>query len=325
LRHAAIGLGILDGARVGARIGTVELAAFGGLVPDPISGEPDTAAARFGAEVGWDDPEHAWQPRLALSAHGSTFDGELDERRLSIAGSAAHERLWLDGWAEAQSFADDNPFGASSLELVGAGAGTSWRTRGAHAGLGVTFLRPERSLRLAAGLPAEWLCTRDAANACAGGDRWIASTASAGLRGARWSLDAIVSLGQTTQLYTWKAGDPLRLASAVDVSGYLRGEVLASDRIRIFGAPAAGRSMFADWIAMEVGAGVTTGAVDASLAYRPELLTDARFDRVTLHGLVGELRVAASASLDLALVTLATLGPDRTMVAGLATFVWRAR
>jgi hypothetical protein len=317
LRHAAIGVGMLDGGRVAIHAGKLELAAFGGLVPDPVSGEPDTDASRFGVELGWDDPLHDWQPRLAMTAYGSTFDGELDERRISLGGSVAHDRVWLDGWAEAQSFAADNPFGASSVELVGAGAGTSWRTREAHAGLGVTFLTPERSLRLAASLPPAWLCERDRMAMCVGGDRWIATTASAGFRRATWSLDAIISLGQTTQLTDAE--------SAVDVSGYLRGEVAAGDRVRIFGAPSAGRNAFSEWIAMEVGAGIASERVDATLSYRPELLTDGPFDRVTLHGLTGELRVAASPVVDLALVTLATLGEDRTMLAGLATIVWRVR
>jgi len=235
----------------------------------------------------------------------------------SVAGSAAHDRVWLDGWAEAQTFASDNPFGAASVELVGAGAGTSWRTRDAHAGLGVTFLTPERSLRLAAALPPAWLCERDRTAMCVGGDRWIAATASAGLRRARWALDAVVSLGQTSQLTDAE--------TATDVSGYLRGEVAAGDHVRIFGAPSAGRNAFSEWVAMEVGAGIASERVDAMLSYRPELLTDGPFDRVTLHGLTGELRVAASPAVDLALVTLATLGEDRTMLAGLVTIVWRAR
>jgi hypothetical protein len=317
LRHAATGLGMLDGGRVAVRAGKLELAAFGGLVPDPLSGEPDTDASRFGVELGFDDPLHDWQPRVAMTAYASTFDGELDERRLSVSGSAAHHRVWLDGWAEAQSFAADNPFGAASVELVGAGAGTSWRTREAHAGIGVTFLRPERSLRLAAALPPAWLCERDRTAMCVGGDRWIATTASAGLRRARWSLDAIVSLGQTTQLTDAEA--------ATDVSGYLRGEVVAGEHVRIFGAPSAGRNAFSEWVAMELGAGIASDRVDAMLSYRPELLADGPFDRVTLHGLTGELRVAASPVVDLALVTLATLGEDRTMLAGLVTMVWRAR
>ncbi|HEY5934030.1 MAG TPA: hypothetical protein VIU61_05340, partial [Kofleriaceae bacterium] len=204
-----------------------------------------------------------------------------------------------------------------SVELVGAGAGASWRGREAHAGLGITFLGPERSLRLAASLPPAWLCERDRMAMCVGGDRWIATTATAGLRRASWSLDAIMSLGQTTQLTDAE--------TAVDVSGYLRGEIAAGERVRIFGAPSAGRNAFSEWVAMEVGAGITSERIDATLSYRPELLTDGPFERVTLHGLTGELRVAASREVDLALVTLATLGEDRAMLAGLATIVWRAR
>ena len=137
LRYAASSVGMLDGGRASARVGAVEVAAFGGLVPDPLSGKPDTGASRFGGEVVYDAAAAAWQPRLAVTAHGSTWDGELDERRLSVVTSASREALRLDGWAELQAFPSDNPFDAGAVELTGAGATAQWRKRGRHLGVDV--------------------------------------------------------------------------------------------------------------------------------------------------------------------------------------------
>ena len=51
LRYAATSVGMLDGGRAAFRTGHLELAAYGGLVPDPISGAPSSGASRFGAEA----------------------------------------------------------------------------------------------------------------------------------------------------------------------------------------------------------------------------------------------------------------------------------
>ncbi len=323
LRYAAATLGMLDGARVATRVGSFELAAFGGLVPDPLSGEPDTAS-RFGTELAFDGAALDWQPRISATAYGSTFDGKLDERRLSLAGSAGRGGVWFDSWLEAQQFAKDNPFGASSVELTGAGASTAWRARTVHAGFGVTFLRPERSLRLASVLPDDWLCARNAADACAGGDSWLIATASAGVRSGDLSLDAVVTGATTHGRYVGGQSDPLAIGTAREGSLYVRGELRRSD-LRFFVAPAAGRTSFATWAAVDLGAGIVAGRIDASLAYRPESLDERVAPRTTLHSAVAELRAAVSPTVQLALSTLATLGDDRNALIALGTFVWRAR
>ena len=203
LRYAATSLGMLDGGRVSVHTGDVELAAFGGLVPDPIDGRPDTTASRFGAEMIYSDDESVMRPRVAVTAHASTWDGTLDERRLNLAASMVHGGAWLDAWAEVQSFAQDaahNPFGASAIEVVGAGASVEWRRRDAHLGADLTYLVPERSLRIAALIP-EWLCSRtptmDPVEPCTGNDRSVASTVSAGLRGDAWAIDGAGSIAYT--------------------------------------------------------------------------------------------------------------------------------
>lgn len=317
LRFAATAVGMLDGGRASARIGAFEVAAFGGLVPDPLSGKPDTGASRFGAEVSYDAPDEPWQPRASLAAHGSTWDGQLDERRLSFAASAGRAPWWLDGWADAEAFAADNPWGARSIEITGAGASAQWRSRGHRAGIDVTYLRPERSLRLAAALPPEWLCTRvaraPAAETCASGDWWGSATASAGTRVANVTIDAGATLGDSHGQYR-----------GLDRSGYVRGE-LALGRSRLAAGLAGGQSSFASWTASELGAGYApTRALDAQLRYRAELLDYvASTGPELLHSVIADARLAMSTALDVALSAIATTGRDRDALALLATFAWR--
>lgn len=318
LRYAASSLGMLDGGRAAVRVGNVQLGAFGGLVPDPLSGKPDTGAARFGGELVYDAATTAWQPRIAVAAHGSTWSGELDERRLSVVGSASRDAWWFDGWAEAQAFASTNPWGASAVELTGAGATAQWRERGRHLGIDINFLRPERSLRLAAALPPEWLCTLtsevgDTSTTCVGGDWWSSATASAGMRTARWAVDAIGSVGTSQGVYR-----------GLDSSGYVRGELRAGPA-RVEAAVSGGKASFASWTAAELGGGYAPSRrLDVSARYRPELLDYvASTGPALLHSVVTDGRYAASTSLDLALSAIATHGADRDALAVLAIIAWR--
>ncbi|HEU4731302.1 MAG TPA: hypothetical protein VFT22_25585 [Kofleriaceae bacterium] len=316
IRSAAASVGMLDGGRASARIGTLEIAAFGGLVPDPLSGKPDTSAARFGAELTYDAPDRAWQPRIGIAAHGSTWDGELDERRLSVDASAARGALALSGWSELEAFAADNPWGARSVELTGAGVTAQWRRRGAYAGVDLTYLLPERSLRLAAALPPEWLCTLApgmAAERCASGDWWGSATASAGTRTARWSLDGVVTLGDSHGQYR-----------GLDRSGFVHGELRAGPA-RLLAGLAGGQSSFSSWTAGEVGAAyVPDHALDVAVTYRPELLDYvASTGPQLLHSMIADARLALSTVFDLAVSVVGTTGGDRDALAALATFVWR--
>lgn len=317
LRFAATAVGMLDGGRASARIGAFEVAAFGGLVPDPLSGKPDTGASRFGAELGYDAPDAAWQPRISITAHGSTWAGQLDERRLSLAASADRGPWWLDGWADVDAFAADNPWGARGVELTGAGASVQWRRQGDHAGVDLTFLRPERSLRLAAALPPEWLCTlvprAPAAETCASGDWWGSATATAGIRTVRWAVDGGATLGDSHGQYR-----------GLDRSGYLRGELRLGPS-RLAAGLAGGQASFASWTAGELGAAYApTRALDVALTYRPELLDYvASTGPAILHSVIADARLALSTALDLALSATATTGSDRDALALLATFAWR--
>lgn len=312
LRYAASSVGGLDGGRAAFRTGRIELAAFGGLVPDPVSGKPAGDAARFGVEATLDAPDLRWRPRLSLTAYGSTWDGRADERRVVVGGSVNRDAWWLDGWAEGQAFAADNPWNARSVELVGAGTTASWRTRGMRVAADITFLRPERSLRLAAALPAEWLCTRRDDGTCEH-DAWTSGSLSAGLDRGRWSLDAIGAIGRTNGV-----------AIAYDASGYLGGTVRFGPR-RVFASLAAGQASFARWTSMQLGAGVALSRrLDVATSYRAELLDYvAATGAVLQHAATLDLHVALGRDLDLAMSAVGTSGDDRDVLALLSTIIWR--
>jgi hypothetical protein len=315
IHYASTSLGILDGGRAALHFDNFEVAAFGGLVPDPITNHPDTTASRFGTEFVYDDPDGELRPRVAIGAHGSTWDGELDERRLNIVASMVAGGTWLDAWTEVQNFAPDNPFGASQVEVVGAGASVEWRRRDAHLGADLTYLVPERSLRILALIP-EWVCTKvpnsGTPETCTGEDRLVASTASAGIRGDAWSVDGAASIAYTREA-----------AKGVGGSGYLRGE-LRSGITGVHVTASGGRAGFADWVAGELGATIAPSKkFDAGLAYRPERLDEKSLDPIIVHSILADLRATIAPQLDLGLFTLASFGSGREVIAGLLTFAYR--
>ncbi len=318
LRYAASSVGMLDGARAAVHRGNLEVAAFGGVVPDPLSGKPDTAASRFGGEVIYDLAASAWQPRVAVTAHGSTWSGKLDERRLSVVASASHASASFDGWAEIENFASDNPWGASSVELTGIGASGEWRKHGRHLGVDLTFLRPERSLRLAAALPPEWLCTLQpgqgvTGTTCSGSDYWASATGSAGLRTSKFAVDAIGSVGESKGVY-----------QGLDASGYVRGELFLGTA-RLEAGASGGYADFVQWMSGEIGVGYApTHRVDGLIRYRPELMNySASTGPIQLHSIVADGHYAMSPLLDLGLSVVGTTGASRDALAVLALIAWR--
>ena len=329
LRYAATALGMLDGGRVSAHVGQrFELAAFGGLLPDAVSGAPSINASEFGVEAIYDGATSSWHPHVAASMHGTTWKGALDERRLNVTASANHGSTWLDGWLEAQQFDGSNPWGAPSIDLTGAGVTAEWRRRGSHVGVDLTFLRPERSLRLEdalpslgspAGmtLPSDWTCARKPMpgampETCVGEDFWAAATFSAGTAGRWWRLDAVGSLGQSQGI-----------AVGGDSSGYIRGEL--GNRYRLVLAASGGKELYSAWMAADIGVAVSpTPTFDASLTYRPEQLDyQASLGGMSLNSLVADARWSVSPRLDLAVSALGTTGADREVLDLLTTIAWR--
>ncbi len=160
MRYAASTLGSLDGVRVADGIAPgLSLGAFGGLLPNPLSGAPSLDAQRFGVEARYSRPDFDLRPEAALVIHGSTFDGRLDERRVSGLFSLYPGRSRLGGYFEVSNFDADNPWKASSVELTAAGVDQSIRLGDFELGGRFDIRQPERSRWLATFLPASWFCT----------------------------------------------------------------------------------------------------------------------------------------------------------------------
>ena len=199
LRRASSSVGLLDGARVVTPTfgGGFRVAAFGGGVPDPDAGLPGFGAVRFGIELGYTNLEVATRPSVSVVAHGSTFDGGLDEKRLSARVRVMPGAYNIGAYGEASFFAADNPFGAPTAQLSVAGADVSGRHGGFHWTLRGDYRVPERSLWLASFLPAGYLCVGQASDVdpasttCSlSSDARYSGGANAEMRWAKFALPA---------------------------------------------------------------------------------------------------------------------------------------
>jgi hypothetical protein len=160
LRYAAATLGTLDGARVEDRMGGgFSVGAFGGFLPNPLSGAPAVDAERFGVEARYSRPDVGLRPDAALVLHGSTFQGALDERRISGVFGVYPGTARLGGYLEVSGFDANNPWKASPVELTAAGVDGSIRLGPLELGARFDARQPERSRWLASYLPASWFCT----------------------------------------------------------------------------------------------------------------------------------------------------------------------
>ena len=159
MRYAASTLGTLDGLRVAAPLGGgFTLGAFGGLLPNPLSGVPSIDAQRFGIEARFSRPDAKLRPEAALVVHGSTFEGKLDERRVSAMFGVYPGSSRLGGHIEVSNFDGDNPWKSSVVEVTAAGLDGSFRRGPFEIGARFDLLQPVRSRWLASYLPPSWLC-----------------------------------------------------------------------------------------------------------------------------------------------------------------------
>ena len=305
LRWAATSLGLLDGARVAHALGGgVELAGFGGAVPDPLSGKPSLDAERFGAELLLDRPRAAWAPRLSLTAYGSTWKGALDERRLEAVGDAARGPVTFGGYAELSSFASDNPWGEPALRITSAGADASWRDGGLRLGLDASYRQPEHSLRLDAYLPPEWQVN----------DARSEATASASWLAAWGSIDA-----GATAIHT--SGAP----QAIEGAGY--GDL----RLRFGGTHvelggSGGRTSFLSWAAADAGLGFVVRKADITIYYRPEMLDYSASTATFLEQRGGvEARWSPRPDVVYGAIVEGQTGNDLDALTALVTIIWRPR
>lgn len=209
--YAATNLGPIDGARFeAARWGAVQLAAFGGVLPDPIDGRAAWGTGRFGLELNVAAEDLALRPSFTMVLQGSVFDGSIDERRLYARGQLWPGEHHVSAYAEGSAFDANNPWRRPRAEITAAGAETELRFSAFHVGGRFDMRKPERSYWLANSLPQTWLCASASALAlnvaCAGGNddtRYVVQGFS-GFDGDRtqvdlggsWAASSERSLGQ---------------------------------------------------------------------------------------------------------------------------------
>ncbi|WP_045118421.1 hypothetical protein [Haliangium ochraceum] len=324
LRYAASTLGLLDGVRLSSpSFGNVRVSAFGGVVPNPLDGSLDFDHRRFGVEATYYAPKASWQPMLSVVAHGSMFDGQLDERRVSATASSFFGPVAASAYGEVSMFDEDNPWRNEQIELTAAGVDASVRFGKARLGARLDTRMPERSYWLASLLPGAWLCTPwpdspDVDEACNGS------------RDARHSaaLDAQYDLGRLLL----SAGGTVVSLSSDDtieaVTGFADARLLEIfDRYRTELGVYAAHTDFLDTAAVRAGFGGPMPLVDAldfSLYYRPAILRySAAIDDKLDHRVGLDTLYTASPRLDVAFTVEAAAGDDILALAAFATAVWR--
>ncbi|HEU5054998.1 MAG TPA: hypothetical protein VFU21_00675 [Kofleriaceae bacterium] len=306
LRWASMLAGPLDGVRVSAPLAGASLAAWGGLIPDEVSGRPDLDASSFGVEAAWDRPDRPLRPRAVVSALGTTFDGALDERKLAAEVGVEGERAAAGGHLELASFPGADPWNAPAVELQAAGADVDVRFGGAHAALALGARRQERSRRLAALLPAEWLSESPLVGA---------ATAAAGWRRGRFDLDGGVSA------YRAESAD-----LGLEVSGFVAAavrDIAGRGRFQLDGD--AGRIDVVDWVGGGGGLGIDVlrDRLDLSARYHltvlrfPASIEDAREHRAgaRAHLRLGSTELTGDAEV--------VRGGGADAVLGLLSAIWR--
>ena len=329
LRYAASTVGLLDGVRVQTPFyGKWRVAGFGGFVPDLLSGRPAFDAARFGVETTYHDAESAWRTLVNVVAQGSLFDGRLDERRLSSYVRMFRGPLAMMAHGELSMFDDDNPWGASPVQLSAAGVNASVRMGPMRASARFDVRTPERSYWLASLLPQSWLCTstplpppnpadpNPTVEPCNGNsDMRRMGAVDIGYERGRMAVTAGAATVGVSSGEDFETVSVFADARALEVLG--RGRV----ELGVLGS----RGAFLDTVATRVGGGAAVGhGVDVSLYYRPALLRyQASVDDIYEHRFGADVLYTPRPVLDLALTLEGVAGADAPAVGMFATAVWR--
>lgn len=324
LRYAASTIGMLDGARVSTPIlKGFTLGAFGGFVPNPLDGRPAIEATRFGVELGYHDDSSDWRPQVSVVGHGSTFEGSLDERRISAEAMIFPGNSRISGHVEVSAFDLDNAWAARSLELTAAGVDASFRFGALDIGGRVDMRRPERSLWLEAYLPRSFLCTatpqRDPTvpEECAFLDdtRYLAQ-ATAGL-----TLERLAISGGATAIRTGHLDDFDQLGGFGQVRVLDVFEKGRAD-VTVMGSTGA----FLDTIGVRLGAGMSLlrDKVDVSAHYRPSLnYYEADVDGWVEHMIGADVVLSPITELDVSVGADTILGRDVNVLLVQTFATWR--
>ena len=330
MRYAASTLGTLDGARAHTPLGEgFSVGAFGGLLPNPLGGEPSLDAQRFGVETTYSRPDVDLRPEAALVVHGSTFRGGLDERRVSGVFGLYPGLSRIGGNFEVSNFDSTNPWKAGAIELTAAGLDGSVRAGILQFGGRFDVRQPERSRWLGSFLPASWLCRTVPApvGAPAGPEPCDGSVSTRALG----ALDAGVQIdnvsfvvGGTTIGDLTQTGD-----SAHMLGGFASGRVVHIQKIvRVDVSGSYSNATYLNMYGGTLGSGVTLfdDVLDLSAYYRNATL-QYRSNPTSLvqHGIGAAAMLFPSSDLLFTLQGEAILGSDVQALTIFGTAMWRPR
>ncbi len=327
--YAASTLGTLDGIRVEKGFGGgLTVGAFGGFLPNPLSGAPSADAQRFGVEARYSRPDLDLRPEAAVVVHGSTFNGGLDERRVSALFSLFPGPSRFGGYVEVSSFDASNPWHAGTVELTAAGVDESLRVGSFELGARFDVRQPERSRWLATFLPMSWFCTTVPAPAanplatepCNGN----VSTSAFG------EIDASVAIGNLSlAVGGLTVSDLTEQAEPSTFGGFASARVARiAKAYRLDVSANYSQSTFVNMAGGSAGPGVTLmdDVLDVSAYYRINVLRYA-VDSASLlqQGVGGTFVILPSSELLFTLQGESIVGDDAKVLTMFATVVWRPR
>lgn len=324
LRYAATTVGMLDGARASAWLSDgIGIAAFGGVAPDPLDTSLDSDTSRFGAELLYAGELGQAPVRASVTAQGSRFAGQLDERRLTVSADSYPDFGRIGGRAEVSAFDRDNPWNAKPVELTALGGDVSFRVNSLRFGVAVDARRPERSLWLASTLPPGYFCvpsviagstTREP---CIGGDLRTMGLLTAAWEGNYWTLDAGASAVGT------------RRATAEQASAFInlrRRDLFGVLRFDAGGSASSGSVVESAALSVGLGAGFLEDTLDASVYYRPSVLRyKANSEALLEHGAGARLWWAILGDFDASVSGDLVTGADIDVLFVQGALAWRPR
>lgn len=268
----AVGVGQLDGARVRSPSWAgFSIGAFGGTLPNPLDNLPSLEATRFGGELVYQNPSLDAQPLIALSAHGSVFMGNIDERRFNAEFNVFPGNGSLAGHFELSVHDKNNIWQAPRVQVSAAGLDASIRIGLFQISGRFDMRYPERSLWLTDYLPLGYLCNTVPDPTSSNGDQLVCQNSS----DARYfgGLDMSFSF---SRLVLHAGGNLVHSETEAEfeqLAGYLQARILRIAEIAWMDVSVAAyaRSFVSDYAA-RLGAGVNIGqAGEISAYYRVSL------------------------------------------------------
>jgi hypothetical protein len=323
LPFVAVGVGQLDGLRVRSPAWAgFSIGAFGGTVPDPLDNLPTLDTTRFGVQLAYQNESLDAQPFVGLSVHGSTFMGEIDERRLNLEFDVFPGAARVSGHFELSMHDELNVWQAPRFEVSAAGLDASFRV-GLFQLTGRFDMRlPERSLWLTTYLPLGYLCNTEPASSVGNEIVCVDSNDARYFGGldASFLFPRVAFHAGANLVHSQTAADFEQLAGYLQVRVLRIADIAWTD----FSVAAYARSFVSDYAARIAG-GVDIGRIaELSAYYRVSLNQyDADPDGWLQHSAGGNLYFGLGHDLDLGLRVDGIFGEDVSVLVLGSNLTWR--